>query len=121
MRSISRKSSSRASRRLTRTEQPIDAADVVRAGDVTLDIPRMRVRVCDVRWSSRRRSSALVALAARRSALTGAQPSTLCTVRSSHERAIDAHVKNLLRSRARPTTALSPPCTASLPLCGNEY
>jgi DNA-binding response OmpR family regulator len=87
---------------LRRTERPPDAGDIVRAGDVTLDVPRMAVRVrgSDVEQLTPTEFQLLTTLArAPGRIFTRAQ--LLDAVHGvefeSYERAIDAHVKNIRR------------------------
>ena len=71
-----------------RTERAPDAGDVIRAGDVVLDVPRMRVKVG---VSSIARSPGRIFTRAQLlDALHG-------VAFESYERAIDAHVKNIRR------------------------
>ena len=86
---------------LRRTEQHPDAGDVIRAGQVTLDVPRMRVRVRDRAVELTPTEFQLLAALARAPGriFTRAQllDAVLGVQVESYERAIDAHVKNIRR------------------------
>jgi DNA-binding response OmpR family regulator len=86
---------------LRRTERPPDAGDVVRAGDVTLDVPRMRVRVGERSVELTPTEFQLLAALARAPGRIFTRSQLLDAVHGvafeSYERAIDAHVKNIRR------------------------
>jgi two-component system alkaline phosphatase synthesis response regulator PhoP len=86
---------------LRRTEQPPDVADVVRAGDVTLDVPRMRVRVGERAVELTPTEFQLLVALARAPGRIFTRSQLLDAVHGvafeSYERAIDAHVKNIRR------------------------
>jgi DNA-binding response OmpR family regulator len=86
---------------LRRTERPSDANDVVRAGDVTLDVPRMRVRVGDRAVELTPTEFQLLVALARAPGRIFTRAQLLDAVHGvafeSYERAIDAHVKNIRR------------------------
>jgi len=84
---------------LRRTERPPDAGDVVRAGDVTLDVPRMRVRVGERSVELTPTEFQILAALARAPGRIFTRSQLLDALRGvtldTYERAIDAHVKNL--------------------------
>lgn len=84
---------------LRRTERPRSAAEIVRVGEVTLDIPRMRVTVADRAVALTPTEFQLVATMAREPGRVFTRAQLLDAVHGvafeSYERAIDAHVKNL--------------------------
>ncbi|HEY6204177.1 MAG TPA: response regulator transcription factor [Candidatus Limnocylindria bacterium] len=86
---------------LRRTERPPDSGDVVRAGDVTLDVPRMRVRVGERSVELTPTEFQLLAALARAPGRIFTRSQLLDAVHGvafeSYERAIDAHVKNIRR------------------------
>src|SRR5438270_9454824 len=86
---------------LRRTERPPERGDVIRAGDVTLDVPRMRVRVGDRDVELTATEFQLVATLAREPGRVFTRAQLLDAVHGvafeSYERAIDAHVKNIRR------------------------
>ena len=86
---------------LRRTERPPDSGDVVRAGEVTLDVPRMRVRVGDRAVELTPTEFQLLAALARAPGRIFTRAQLLDAVHGvafeSYERAIDAHVKNIRR------------------------
>ncbi len=86
---------------LRRTERPADAADVVRAGEVTLDVPRMRVRVGERAVELTPTEFQLLVALARAPGRIFTRAQLLDAVHGvafeSYERAIDAHVKNIRR------------------------
>ena len=86
---------------LRRTERPPEHGDVIRAGDVTLDLPRMRVRVADREVDLTATEFQLVATLAREPGRVFTRAQLLDAVHGvafeSYERAIDAHVKNIRR------------------------
>ncbi len=86
---------------LRRTERPVEAADVIRAGDLTLDVPRMRVDVAGHAAELTATEFALLAALARQPGRIFTRSQLLDAVHGiafeSYERAIDTHVKNLRR------------------------
>jgi two-component system, OmpR family, alkaline phosphatase synthesis response regulator PhoP len=84
---------------LRRTERPRPAAEIVRVGDVTLDIPRMRTTVADRTVTLTPTEFQLVTTMAREPGRVFTRSQLLDAVHGvafeSYERAIDAHVKNL--------------------------
>ena len=86
---------------LRRTERPPDAGDIVRAGDVTLDVPRMRVRVGDRAVELTPTEFQLLVALARAPGRIFTRAQLLDAVRGtdvdSFERAIDTHIKNIRR------------------------
>jgi two-component system, OmpR family, alkaline phosphatase synthesis response regulator PhoP len=86
---------------LRRTEAPPARGDVIRAGEVTLDVPRMRVRIGDRDVDLTATEFQLVATLAREPGRVFTRAQLLDAVHGvafeSYERAIDAHVKNIRR------------------------
>jgi two-component system alkaline phosphatase synthesis response regulator PhoP len=86
---------------LRRTERPVDRGDIVRAADVTLDVPRMRVRAGDRAIDLTPTEFQLLAALAREPGRVFTRSQLLDAVHGvafeSYERAIDAHVKNIRR------------------------
>ena len=86
---------------LRRSEPADDAGDVIRAGEVTLDVPRMRVEVAGRAVELTPTEFALLATLARRPGRIFTRGQLLDALRGvdfeSYERAIDTHVKNLRR------------------------
>jgi two-component system alkaline phosphatase synthesis response regulator PhoP len=84
---------------LRRTEHPRPASEIVRVGDVTLDMPRMRLTVADRIVALTPTEFQLVATMAREPGRVFTRAQLLDAVHGvafeSYERAIDAHVKNL--------------------------
>jgi two-component system, OmpR family, alkaline phosphatase synthesis response regulator PhoP len=84
---------------LRRTERPRPASEIVRVGEVTLDLPRMRVTVADRIVALTPTEFQLVATLAREPGRVFTRAQLLDAVHGvafeSYERAIDAHVKNL--------------------------
>ena len=90
---------------LRRTERPRSAAEIVRVGDVTLDIPRMRTTVADRTIMLTPTEFQLVATMAREPGRVFTRSQLLDAVHGvafeSYERAIDAHVKNVRQKLER--------------------
>jgi two-component system alkaline phosphatase synthesis response regulator PhoP len=90
---------------LRRTERPQPASEIVRVGDVTLDMPRMRMTVADRVIALTPTEFQLVATMAREPGRVFTRAQLLDAVHGvafeSYERAIDAHVKNL-RQKVEP-------------------
>ena len=88
---------------LRRSERPVAASDIVSAGAVTLDIPRMRVTVDERVVELTPTEFQLLATLARESGRVFTRSQLLDAVHGiafeSYERAIDAHVKNMRRKR----------------------
>ena len=86
---------------LRRTERPQQSADLVRAGDVLLDLPRMRVTVAGKVVELTPTEFELLATLAREPGRVFTRAQLLDAVHGvafeSYERAIDAHVKNIRR------------------------
>jgi len=86
---------------LRRSERPVAASDIVSAGEVTLDIPRMRVTVDERVVELTPTEFQLLATLARESGRVFTRSQLLDAVHGiafeSYERAIDAHVKNIRR------------------------
>ena len=86
---------------LRRVERPAPATDVIRASDVTLDLPRMRVRAGDRDVDLTPTEFQLLAALAREPGRVFTRSQLLDAVHGvafeSYERAIDAHVKNIRR------------------------
>ena len=86
---------------LRRIERPAPASDVIRASDVTLDVPRMRVRAGDRDVELTATEFQLLAALAREPGRVFTRSQLLDAVHGvafeSYERAIDAHVKNIRR------------------------
>ena len=87
---------------LRRSEQATTPADVIKAGEVTLDVPRMSVRVRDAEVEQLTPTEfQLVATLARSPGRVFTRAQLLDAVHGvafeSYERAIDAHVKNIRR------------------------
>jgi DNA-binding response OmpR family regulator len=93
---------------LRRTERPRSASEIVRVGDVTLDIPRMRTTVADRSITLTPTEFQLVATMAREPGRVFTRSQLLDAVHGvafeSYERAIDAHVKNV-RQKLEPDPA----------------
>jgi DNA-binding response OmpR family regulator len=93
---------------LRRTERPRAAGEIVRVGDVTLDMPRMRVTVADRVVALTPTEFQLVATMAREPGRVFTRSQLLDAVHGvafeSYERAIDAHVKNV-RQKLEPDPA----------------
>jgi len=86
---------------LRRSERPATPSDVIRAADVTLDVPRMRVRAGDRDVDLTPSEFQLLAALAREPGRVFTRSQLLDAVHGvafeSYERAIDAHVKNIRR------------------------
>jgi two-component system alkaline phosphatase synthesis response regulator PhoP len=86
---------------LRRSDAPSERADVIRAADVVLDLPRMRADVADRTVELTPTEFALLATLARRPGRIFTRGQLLDEVRGvtfeSYERAIDTHIKNLRR------------------------
>ena len=86
---------------LRRTEQAATPAQVIRAGDVTVDLERMRVTASDRAIDLTRTELMLLATLARQPGRVFTRGQLLDAIHGieveSYERAIDAHVKNIRR------------------------
>jgi DNA-binding response OmpR family regulator len=86
---------------LRRIERPAPASDIIRASDVTLDVPRMRVRAGERDVELTPTEFQLLAALAREPGRVFTRSQLLDAVHGvafeSYERAIDAHVKNIRR------------------------
>ena len=86
---------------LLRIERPAPASDIIRASDVTLDMPRMRVRAGERDVELTPTEFQLLAALAREPGRVFTRSQLLDAVHGvafeSYERAIDAHVKNIRR------------------------
>ena len=86
---------------LRRTEQAASPQQVIRAGDVTVDLERMRVTVLERGIDLTRTELMLVATLARQPGRVFTRGQLLDAIHGvegeSYERAIDAHVKNIRR------------------------
>ena len=86
---------------LRRAERPAEPTDVIRAADVTLDIPRMRVSAGEREVDLTPTEFQLLATLARSPGRIFTRSQLLDAVHGvafdSYERAIDAHVKNIRR------------------------
>jgi DNA-binding response OmpR family regulator len=86
---------------LRRIDRPAPASDIIRASDVTLDVPRMRVRAGDRDVELTATEFQLLAALAREPGRVFTRSQLLDAVHGvafeSYERAIDAHVKNIRR------------------------
>jgi DNA-binding response OmpR family regulator len=93
---------------LRRSERPRAETDVVRVGDVELDVPRMRLTVADRAVELTPTEFALLATMAREPGRVFTRGQLLDAVHGvafeSYERAIDAHVKNI-RHKLEPDPA----------------
>lgn len=93
---------------LRRTEHPRSHKEIVRVGEVTLDIPRMRTTVADRVIDLTPTEFQLIATMAREPGRVFTRAQLLDAVHGvafeSYERAIDAHVKNL-RHKMEPDPA----------------
>ena len=86
---------------LRRAERPPEAGETIRAGDVTLDLPRMRAEVAGRAVDLTPTEFQLLATLAARPGRIFTRAQLLDAVRGvtfeTYERAIDSHVKNLRR------------------------
>ena len=86
---------------LRRAERPPEAGETIRAGDVTLDVPRMRTEVAGRAVDLTPTEFQLLATLAARPGRIFTRAQLLDAVRGvtfeTYERAIDSHVKNLRR------------------------
>ena len=93
---------------LRRTERPRSETEIVRVGDVTLDVPRMRTTIADRAVDLTPTEFQLVTTMAREPGRVFTRAQLLDAVHGvafeSYERAIDAHVKNI-RHKLEPDPA----------------
>jgi DNA-binding response OmpR family regulator len=86
---------------LRRTDRPTEPGDVIRAGDLTLDVPRMRATVADRPLDLTPTEFQLLATVAAQPGRIFTRSQLLDAVHGvafeSYERAIDTHIKNLRR------------------------
>jgi DNA-binding response OmpR family regulator len=86
---------------LRRADRPLGDEDVIRVGEVTLDVPRMRTEVAGRSIDLTPTEFALLATLARQPGRIFTRSQLLDELRGvafeSYERAIDSHVKNLRR------------------------
>jgi DNA-binding response OmpR family regulator len=86
---------------LRRADRPVEAADIVSAGDVTLDVPRMRTEVAGRTVDLTPTEFTILATLARQPGRIFTRSQLLDALHGvafeSYERAIDSHVKNLRR------------------------
>ncbi len=86
---------------LRRTERPAEPGDLVRAGDLTLDVPRMRAEVAGRPVDLTATEFQLLATLARQPGRIFTRSQLLDAVHGvafeAYERAIDTHIKNLRR------------------------
>ncbi|HEX9267328.1 MAG TPA: response regulator transcription factor [Candidatus Limnocylindria bacterium] len=93
---------------LRRSERPRSETEIVRVGDITLDVPRMRTTIADRAVDLTPTEFQLVATMAREPGRVFTRAQLLDAVHGvafeSYERAIDAHVKNI-RHKLEPDPA----------------
>ena len=86
---------------LRRADRPPEAAETIRAGDVTLDVPRMRVAVAGTAVELTPTEFQLLATLAARPGRIFTRSQLLDALHGvafeTYERAIDSHIKNLRR------------------------
>jgi len=86
---------------LRRADRPPEAAETIRAGDVTLDVPRMRVAVAGTAVELTPTEFQLLATLAARPGRIFTRAQLLDALHGvafeTYERAIDSHIKNLRR------------------------
>jgi DNA-binding response OmpR family regulator len=86
---------------LRRADRPVDASDVIRVGELILDVPRMRTEVAGRSVDLTPTEFTLLATLARQPGRIFTRSQLLDELRGvafeSYERAIDSHVKNLRR------------------------
>jgi two-component system, OmpR family, alkaline phosphatase synthesis response regulator PhoP len=86
---------------LRRTDRPVEASDVIRVGELQLDVPRMRTQVADRSIELTPTEFTLLATLARQPGRIFTRSQLLDALHGvafeSYERAIDSHVKNLRR------------------------
>ena len=86
---------------LRRTDRPVEAADLIRVGDLELDVPRMRTEVAGRSIDLTPTEFTLLATLARQPGRIFTRSQLLDALHGvafeSYERAIDSHIKNLRR------------------------
>jgi two-component system, OmpR family, alkaline phosphatase synthesis response regulator PhoP len=86
---------------LRRTDRPTDASDVIRVGELQLDVPRMRTEVAGKTIDLTPTEFTLLATLARQPGRIFTRSQLLDALHGvafeSYERAIDSHIKNLRR------------------------
>jgi len=86
---------------LRRTDRPVEAADLIRVGDLQLDVPRMRTEVAGRSVDLTPTEFTLLATLARQPGRIFTRSQLLDALHGiafeSYERAIDSHIKNLRR------------------------
>ena len=86
---------------LRRADRPVEASDVIRVGDLTLDVPRMRTEVAGTSVDLTPTEFTLLATMARQPGRIFTRGQLLDALHGvafeSFERAIDSHIKNLRR------------------------
>ena len=86
---------------LRRTDRPVEAADLIRVGDLELDVPRMRTGVAGRSIDLTPTEFTLLATLARQPGRIFTRSQLLDALHGvafeSYERAIDSHIKNLRR------------------------
>jgi len=86
---------------LRRADRPVEAADIVSAGEVTLDVPRMRTKVAGRTVDLTPTEFTILVTLARQPGRIFTRSQLLDALHGvafeSYERAIDSHVKNLRR------------------------
>jgi DNA-binding response OmpR family regulator len=86
---------------LRRADRPVEASDVIRVGDLTLDVPRMRTEVGGSTVELTPTEFTLLATLARQPGRIFTRSQLLDALHGvafeSYERAIDSHIKNLRR------------------------
>jgi len=86
---------------LRRTDRPTDPSDVIRVGDLQLDVPRMRTEVAGRSIDLTPTEFTLLATLARQPGRIFTRSQLLDALHGvafeSYERAIDSHIKNLRR------------------------
>ena len=86
---------------LRRADRPVEAADVIRVGDLELDVPRMRTEVAGRSVDLTPTEFTLLATLARQPGRIFTRSQLLDALHGvafeSYERAIDSHIKNLRR------------------------
>jgi two-component system, OmpR family, alkaline phosphatase synthesis response regulator PhoP len=86
---------------LRRTDRPVDASDLIRVGELTLDVPRMRTEVAGTSVDLTPTEFTLLATLARQPGRIFTRSQLLDALHGvafeSYERAIDSHIKNLRR------------------------
>jgi DNA-binding response OmpR family regulator len=86
---------------LRRTDRPVDASDVIRVGELALDVPRMRTEVAGRNVELTPTEFTLLATLARQPGRIFTRSQLLDALHGvafeSYERAIDSHIKNLRR------------------------